>query len=591
MSKAFDDEKNTVLAAVTSVSSGTSAAPSAAALEAVNERSGINGFLDSFKPHPLYKNPQLDLEGLSEIEKGNLRATAIPLKRSLKNRHLQMISIGGAIGTGLFVGSGKALRRSGPAGLIIAWSLTGTMIYSVIQALGELTVALPVSGSYIQYNTRFISPAWGFCMAWNYALAWWITVPLELIAASITIKYWGSDVDPSAWVSIFLALIIFINIFGVKGYGEAEFVFSIIKVLAILGFIILGIVLNCGGGPQSTGYIGGKYWHDPGAFAHGFKGVCAVFVTSAFSFGGSELAALAAAETENPKKSLPKATKQVFWRITLFYLISLTLIGLLVPYTDPRLFGSSSSDAAASPFVIAIRNAGIKGLPSVMNVVIMIAVCSVANSGVFAASRTAVSLADNGYAPKWFAYIDKRGRPLVGVGITIAFGFLCFLVSTGKQGVVFDWMLAISGLSSLFTWGSVCVCHLRFRRILITRGRSTAELEYTAQTGIWGSLYGCILITLILISQFWVALFPLGAAKADVTNFFQTWLTVPILLVFYFGYMIWKRDTTFWLKNDEIDIDTGRREFDLEARIAQVAMDKAEIAAKPWYGRLYHFWC
>lgn len=551
---------------------------------------GVMGFFDSFKPHPLYLQYKQENEG-TDMELANRRAAAIPLKRSLKNRHLQMISIGGAIGTGLFVGSGKALRRSGPAGLIIAWILTGTMIYSVIQALGELTVALPVSGSYIQYNTRFISPAWGFTMSWNYALAWFVTIPLELVAASITIKYWGSTVDPSAWVSIFLALVIFINIFGVKGYGEAEFVFSLIKVLAIVGFIILGIVLNCGGGPNSTGYIGGKYWHDPGAFANGFKGVCAVFVTSAFSFGGSELAAMAAAETENPKKSLPKATKQVFWRITLFYIISLTLIGLLVPYNDPRLFGSSSADAAASPFVIAIRNAGIKGLPSVMNVVIMVAVCSVANSGVFAASRTVVSLADTGYAPKWFGYIDRRGRPLVGVGITLAFAFLCFLVSTGKQDEVFDWMLSLSGLSSLFTWGSACFCHLRFRQVLKSRGRSTAELEYTAQTGIWGSIYAIVLIALILVSQFWVALWPLGASKPQVEDFFETWLCVPVMILFYLFYFIWKRKILFFIPLDEIDIDTGRREVDMEKVIAEVAHDKAVLATKPWWYRLYSFWC
>lgn len=547
-------------------------------------------FWDGFKPHPLY-NQKLDLEGLTDLEKGNVRSSAIPLKRSLKNRHLQMISIGGAIGTGLFVGSGKALARSGPAGLIIAWSLTGTMIYSVIQALGELTVAMPVSGSYLQYNSRFISPAWGFCMAWNYALSWLIVVPLELVAASITIKYWHSSVNPAAWVSIYLALVIFINIFGIRGYGEAEFIFACIKVSAILGFIILAIVLNCGGGPNSNGYIGGKYWHDPGAFSHGFKGVCAVFVTSAFSFSGSELAALAAAETENPMKALPKATKQVFWRITLFYIIALAMIGLLVPYNEPRLFGNSSADATASPFVIAIVNAGIKGLPSVMNVVIMIAVCSVANSGVFAASRTIVSLSDHGYAPRIFGYIDKKGRPLVGVGITLLFGFLCYLVDAGNQTVIFDWMLSLSGLSALFTWGSACACHLRFRRCLYVQGRDTGELEYVAQTGIWGSLYGIVLIGLIILSQFWVALWPLGADKPNVTNFFQTWLCVPLLIVFYIGYFVWKREVVFWIRSKDIDIDTGRRKIDRDLLIAQIAEEKQRIASLVWYKRVYHFWC
>jgi amino acid transporter len=187
---------------------------------------------------------------------------------------------------------------------------------------------------------------------------------------------------------------------------------SIIKVIAILGFIILGIVLILGGGPNHQ-YIGGKYWHDPGSFANGFKGVCSVFVKAAIAFGGTELVGMAAAETDNPQKTIPRATKQVFWRITLFYLVSLTIIGGLVPYTSPRLLsGSSSYDASASPFVIAIEDAGIKVLPSIFNAVILSAVLSADNSAVYGASRTLCALAENGQAPKLFTYIDRKGRPL-----------------------------------------------------------------------------------------------------------------------------------------------------------------------------------
>src|SRR6201996_3438534 len=183
-------------------------------------------------------------------------------------------------------------------------------------------------------------------------------LPLEIVAATLTIEFWNHGrINNDAWVAIFLFLIIGINLFGVKGYGEAEFVFSIIKVIAIIGFIILGVVLNVGGGPDGE-YIGARYWVDPGAFNNGFKGLCSVFVTAAFAFAGTELVGLAAAETSNPRKSLPRAAKQVFWRITLFYIVSLTLVGLLVPYTDARLLGGdSTADAKASPFVIAIQNA------------------------------------------------------------------------------------------------------------------------------------------------------------------------------------------------------------------------------------------
>merc|ERR1711868_279317 len=218
-------------------------------------------------------------------------------------------------------------------------------------------------------------------------MQWLVVLPLELVAAAVTIQFWQSTINPVAWVAIFYVLILSINFFGVRGYGEAEFTFSLIKVLAVVGFIFFGIIVTAGGGPNHH-YYGGHYYHDPGSFANGFKGVCSVFVTAAFAFAGTELVGLAAAETSNPRKSLPKATKQVFWRITLFYVVSLVLVGCLVPYTDPRLgLGSSSVDARASPFVIAIKNQGVSGLPSVMNVVIMIAVLSVGNSSVFASSR------------------------------------------------------------------------------------------------------------------------------------------------------------------------------------------------------------
>jgi yeast amino acid transporter len=247
----------------------------------------------------------------------------------------------------------------------------------------------------------------------------------------------------------------------VKGYGEAEFIFSTVKVIAVIGFIILGVILNIGGGPGGS-YIGGKFWREPGAFHNGFKGLCSVFVTAAFAFAGTELVGLAAAETANPRKSLPTAIKQVFWRITLFYIVSLLLIGLLVPYDEPRLLnGKSGSDATASPFVIAIQNAGIAGLPSVMNVVIMIAVLSVGNSAIFGSSRTLAALAEQRQAPKIFAYIDRKGRPIVSIALASCLGGLAFLAGSNKQEDAFNWMIAISGLSSIMTWMSICLAHIR----------------------------------------------------------------------------------------------------------------------------------
>ncbi|KAK9383642.1 amino acid permease-domain-containing protein [Kockiozyma suomiensis] len=546
-------------------------------------------FKDSFRPAESYlAHREAAASGHEyDIEAAAKRTAASPLARKLKGRHLQMIAIGGSIGTGLFVNSGKALSNGGPASLLIAFALIGAMLYSVVHALGELAVLFPVAGSFSTYSTRFIDPAWGFAMGWNYALQWLVVFPLELVAASITLAYWHVDVNNAVWITIFWVVVVVINFFGVKGYGEAEFVFSMIKVIAVLAFIILGIVLTCGGGPVG-GYIGGKYWHNPGAFHHGFKGLCSVFVTAAFSFSGTELVGLAAAETANPRKTLPTAVKQVFWRITLFYIVALTLVGLLVPYNDDHLLGASSVDATASPFVIAIQNAGISGLPSVMNVVIMIAVLSVGNSSVYGCSRTLASLAEMGQAPAILGYVDKSGRPLVGIIITSVFGLFAYVSASPKEGQIFDWLLALSGLSSIFTWGSICLAHILFRRAWKIQGHSLEELAFRSHPGIIGSYLGLLLNVLVLIAQFWIAVWPTGG-KPNAYDFFVSYLAAPVVLVFYIFYKIWFRPA--FVKPSTADLVTGRREVDIPALIEELRAERAALKQRNFFYRTYKFWC
>ncbi|RPA83377.1 putative amino acid permease [Ascobolus immersus RN42] len=546
-------------------------------------------FIQGFERHP---NAHVTAKGtvgadgkVFDAEEGNAAVAESPLARRLKGRHIQMIAIGGSIGTGLFVGSGGALATGGPASLLIAFTLIGAMLYCVVHALGELAVLYPVAGSFAAYSTRFIDPAWGFAMGWNYAMQWLIVLPLEIVAAAITVEYWESPVSPAVWCTLFWLLIVSINLFGVKGYGEAEFVFSLIKVIAVIGFIILGIVLNCGGGPQGE-YIGGRYWKNPGAFVSGFKGLCSVFVTAAFSFAGTELVGLAAAETANPRKSLPTAIKQVFWRITLFYIVSLTLVGLLVPSNEKRLLNkSSSADAKASPFVIAIQNANIKALPSIFNVVIMIAVLSVGNSAVYGSSRTLAALAEQGQAPKILAYIDKKGRPIVGIGLASALGLLGYLAASPKSGEAFTWMLALSGLSSIFTWGSICLAHIRFRRAWKLQGHSLDELAFTSQAGLIGSWFGFALNCIVLVAQFWVAVWPIGG-KPTAKGFFEIYLTVPILLVTYFPFK-WIYKTKI-IRAKDMDLVTGRRELDIQHLIDE---ERAERQSWPAWKKVYKIFC
>lgn len=318
-----------------------------------------------------------------------------------------------------------------------------------------------------------------------------------------------------------------------------------------------------------------------------------MFVNAAFAFAGTELVGLASAETDNPRKSLPTAIKQVFWRIAIFYIISLLLVGLLVPYTDPMLLkADSDADAQASPFVIAIKNAGISGLPSVMNAVIMIAVLSVGNASVYGSSRTLAALAEQGMAPKFLGYIDRKGRPIWALVVASAFGLLCFLAASDKQAEVFDWMLALSGLSSIFTWGSICLCHIRFRYAWKLQGHTLDELAYRSQPGIIGSWIGFIINCLVLIVQFWVAFAPVGYASMSsselVTNWFNAYLAAPVVILFYVGHKVTYR-TPFWVKANEIDLMTGRRDVgDIPQLIAEERAEQAQWSA---WKKFYKLFC
>ena len=447
----------------------------------------------------------------------------------------------------------------------------------------------------------------------SYAIQWLVVLPLEIVAASITLTYWpgAEKTNEAAWVTIFLVVIVLINFFGVRGYGEAEFVFAIIKVTAVIGFIILGIVLNCGGGPRG-GYIGGSYWYPntvpadyqgylegqpagsivSGAFHSGFKGLCSVFVTAAFSFAGTELVGLAAAEADNPRKTLPTAIKQVFWRICLFYMVSLTIVSVLVPYGDSRLLGQSSDDAKASPFVIAINNAGISGLPSVMNVVILIAVLSVGNSSIYGSSRTLAALAEQGQAPKFLAYIDRKGRPLASIIVASVLGLLCYVVAGGQTtaNTALNWLYSLSGLSSIFTWGSICLAHIRFRSAWKKQGHTLDELAFKSQCGVIGSWIGFILNCLVLIAQFWTAGWPIGygseSADGRVQTFFLAYLAAPVVIAFYIPYKIYYR--TPFMKTKDMDLQTGRRELDTTALIEA---DRVEKMQMPRWKRIYKIFC
>jgi amino acid transporter len=554
--------------------------------ESVWTRLGVT--FESFKRAP-GTTGGLVIEGAAAADKSELLVYENPmLQQKMKPRHLQMIAVGGSIGTGLFIGSGGALAVGGPAALLLDWIIIGFMVLMTCQAIGEMAILYPLSGGFYALAVRMLDPAWGFAMGWNYVLQWAVVLPLEITAAGITVGYWENNVPLGAWITIFLLAIILINVFGTLGYAEEEFWSSCLKLFVVVLFIFIAVVCNAGGGPKDGEYgtyVGGRYWRDPGAFANGFPGVCAVFVTAAFSFAGTELVGLAASETPNPRKTMPSAIKNTFWRITIIYILSLLMIGLLLPYNDEfLLFGGGT--AAASPFVRVLDKAKIGGINHLINVTICISVLSIGLSCVYGGSRTLAALAETGYAPKIFAYVDKSGRPLWAVVFVLAFGPLAYVNLAQNSSTVFAWLLALSGLSTLFTWGSIMLCHIRFRKAWKVQGHSVEELPFRAMFGVWGSWIGLILVFLVLLAQGYIAIWPVGGQSSDpnvvATNFFQVYLALPVVIACYIIGYVWKRTTP--QRAHEIDLDTGRKSW---YTVEQMREYRAELAAQPWYKKAY----
>ncbi|WP_245294500.1 amino acid permease, partial [Rhizobium aegyptiacum] len=319
-----------------------------------------------------------------------------------------MIAIGGAIGTGLFVATGSVISQAGPGGAILAYILIGIMLYFLMSSIGELATFYPVSGSFSSYSTRFVDPSLGFTMGWLYWGMWSLVTSVDVIVASNVLQFWDvfKVLSPLVWSLIFLTFIFLINIFSVKAFGETEFWLSLIKVITIIVFIIFGVLMIFGIlGGHSYGFE--NYTKGQAPFVGGISGILSVLLVAGFSVGGTEVVAVTAGESNNPQKSMPKAIKQVFWRILLFYVLSIAVIAAIIPYTDPLLLNEHES-VSQSPFTIVFDRIGIAFAASVINAVILTSLLSAANSGIYTTSRMLFSLSADGQAPKFFGKLNQQ---------------------------------------------------------------------------------------------------------------------------------------------------------------------------------------
>ncbi|GAA6063966.1 hypothetical protein JCM10212_004814 [Sporobolomyces blumeae] len=489
------------------------------------------------------------------------------LHRGLKARHVQMISIGGVIGTGLFLGTANALRHGGPLGLLLGYMAVGSICYSVMVALGELVAHLPVAGGHITLARRFVSPAFAFALGYNYWYNWTIVLPAELNAAAVLIGYWSKNVNPAVWIAICLVVACAINFGGSRAYGEAEFWFAIIKVLTIIGLIILGIIIDCGGGPNGQ-YIGTKYWRDPGALVQyagiegttgRFLGFFSVLIQASFSYIGTEIVAIAAGETQDPRKTLPRAIKNVYIRILLFYILGVLITGLLVPSNDPRL-NLGSGTAASAPFVIAIQDAGIKALPSIINAALLTSAWSAASSDLYTSSRALYGLAINGQAPKFLRKTNRWGLPYNCVLVGVAFSLLSFMsAGSTSAGTVFGYFANMTSVCGLITWAGIFLTYIRWHKGLQVQGISRSMLPYRAPLQPYLSYYGLIFTCIILFFNGFSVFIHVKSVGFDsstfVTSYFPIWF-FPVLMIFY---RFWRRgDKGVDLK--DMDFVSGSRD-------------------------------
>ncbi|GAA5825423.1 hypothetical protein JCM3770_002130 [Rhodotorula araucariae] len=445
------------------------------------------------------------------------------LSRSLTARQVSMIAVGGTIGT--------ALATGGPASLLINYSIVGALVYLVMLCLGEMATEFPVAGSFTTYAARFGDEALGFSIGWQYAFNDAISTAGDLTAAQVLVEYWTSSYTwlPSLF---FLFFLVGVNLFHVKAYGELEYWLSLLKIIAVVIFFFLGIAVNAGGN-QAGEYIGARNWtHGEAPFVNGFAGFASLFVSAAFAYGGTESIGSTAGETKNPTRNMPRVVRNVFWRILIFYISTVVIIGFDIPYDYPNL---STKSTATSPFTLVFQLAGSKAGGSFMNAVILTSVLSAGNHALFAGARVLYGLAVIHQAPAVFRRTNRQDVPWVSVlavgSVSLIFFGASFL--PGGAAEIWTWCQNLVGVSNQLAWWTIGLASTRFRWAWAAQGRSASELRFPNPAG------------------------RVFRGKFDAVGFVANYVELPIYLALYLFWRAvqFRRVRTPTLR--AIDLDTG----------------------------------
>ncbi|KAL4864019.1 hypothetical protein BDV12DRAFT_206043 [Aspergillus spectabilis] len=480
------------------------------------------------------------------------------LHRRLENRQIQLIAIGGSIGTALFVSIGEGLNNAGPGSLLLAYAIYSCMLSLVNNCVAEMSTYMPISGAFIRLAGKWVDEAFGFMAGWNFYFYEALLVPFEITALNLVLSFWSDNIPVAAVCAACVVLYACLNILAVRAYGEAEFWLSSGKVILILILFFFTFVTMVGGNPQGDAY-GFRYWNNPGAFHEHlstgtlgrFEGFLAAIWSASFTCVGPEYVSMVAAEAKYPRIYIKNAFKTVYWRFGVFFVGGALCCGIVVAYNDPSLVhaltGDGSGTAAASPYVIAMRNLEIQALPHLINALLVTTIFSAGNTYTYCATRTLYGLAIDGRAPRIFKKCTKQGIPIYCFAVTMLFACLSFLQLSDSSASVLSWLINLTTAAGIIDYIVMCVTYLWFHRACKAQGFDRSTLPYRGYFQPWCAYIGLAWMMVIVTCYGYASFKPW-----DVTSFFTHYTMLIVAAVTFTGWKLLKR--TRLLRPHELDL-------------------------------------
>ncbi|KAH3679092.1 hypothetical protein WICMUC_001288 [Wickerhamomyces mucosus] len=477
------------------------------------------------------------------------------LKQGLEQRHLQMLALVGVFGTGIFLSSGSVLALTGPLGMLIAYSLIAVIVGLNQIAIAEVACLLPVSSATVRHLEQFVDPALGFAYGW--INVWGSIMPGEISAAAVVISYW-TDISQAVWISIIIVIILLTNSYSVRLYGEIEFTFAMIKIALLAGLIIVSIIITAGGGPNHE-TIGFRYWKAPDGpmneyLTTGSLGRFAAFWRAlsgtVYSYGGVQSIPSLAAEVKYPRRTIFRACKRIFYRVTILMIITVFSLTLIVSSKN-KTIANGSGNASTSPFVVAIHTAGIKVLPDIINAAVLTSAFSVSNTALVGGSRTLFALAVKKQAPAIFLKTNKRGLPYWGMIFVAVFMPLAYMNVSTAAANVFGWFQSLTSANLLIGWIFISLNHIKMSRAMKVQGIPRERLPHTvwfAPQAAWIS--GIASFVLLLTGGFKNFVHH----EFEISSFFSSYFIFPLTFVLYTFWKFFRK--TKWLKPEDVDLAT-----------------------------------